>query len=142
YTGEGVEQDFSAARTFFARAAELGNPLARRTYARFLLDREAKQASDPRAAEWLLELADGNDAEAMLLLGNLAARGQDGAPDRRTARRWYRKAVAAAPLEPTLVNEIAWTLAVSTDIELREPDYARDIMDTLMNGNADARKRP
>ncbi|MFM8354530.1 MAG: hypothetical protein ACKOBM_06460, partial [Gammaproteobacteria bacterium] len=56
--------------------------------------------------------------------------------------RWYRKAVAAAPLEPTLVNEIAWTLAVSTDIELREPDYARGIMDTLMSGNADARKRP
>lgn len=142
YTGEGVEQDYSAAREFFAEAAALGNPLARRTYARFLLDRAADQASDPRAAEWLRELADGNDAEAMLLLGNLAARGQDGKPDRRAARRWYRKAVSAAPLEPALVNEIAWTLAVSTDIDLREPTYARAIMDTLMNGNAEARKRP
>jgi hypothetical protein len=78
----------------------------------------------------------------MLLLGNLAARGLSGPVNRRAAQRWYRAAANAAPLDAAIVNEVAWTLTVSTDLELRRPDYAVRIMTTLMEGNADARERP
>lgn len=152
YQGEQVEKNFATARDYFARASALGNPLAQKTYARFLLDRTTSQSADPRIAEWLEALtaerrtdadeAQPTDTEAMLLLGNLAARGLSGPVNRRAAQRWYRAAANAAPLDAAIVNEVAWTLTVSTDLELRRPDYAVRIMTTLMEGNADARERP
>ncbi|MGA1371216.1 MAG: tetratricopeptide repeat protein [Pseudomonadales bacterium] len=151
YQGEQVDRNLDAARDYFARASALGNPLAQKTYARFLLDRATAQPPDPRLDQWLKTLteargADANDSgadtEAMLLLGNLAARGLSGPINRRAAQRWYRAAVAAAPLDAAVVNEVAWTLTVSTDLELRRPEYAFKIMSTLMESNADARARP
>lgn len=142
YAGESVERDLDAARGYYARAAELGNPFARRSYARFLLDRAAAQPGDPRALVWLEELADQGDAESMLLLGNLSARGVGTAASTRAAIRWFKRAVEAAPLDASIVNEIAWTLTVSEQLDLRRVDYAREIMDRLMNDNAEARTRP
>jgi tetratricopeptide (TPR) repeat protein len=142
YAGESVERDLDAARGYYVRAAELGNPLARRSYARFLLDRTAAQPGDPRALDWLEELADEGDAESMLLLGNLSARGVGTAASTRAAIRWFKRAVDAAPLDASIVNEIAWTLTVSEQLDLRRVDYAREIMDRLMNENAEARTRP
>ncbi|MGA0840858.1 MAG: tetratricopeptide repeat protein, partial [Pseudomonadales bacterium] len=151
YQGEQVDRNLDAARDYFARASALGNPLAQKTYARFLLDRATAQPPDPRLDQWLKTLTEargadaddsGADTEAMLLLGNLAARGLSGPINRRAAQRWYRAAVAAAPLDAAVVNEVAWTLTVSTDLELRRPEYAFKIMSTLMESNADARARP
>jgi TPR repeat protein len=142
YSGEAVERDLDAARDYYIRAAELGNPFARRGYARFLLDRDAAQPGDPRAVEWLESLAEEDDPESMILLGNLSARGVGTAPSTRSAIRWFKRAIEAAPLDASVVNEVAWTLTVSDQHELRRADYAREIMDKLMNGNADARQRP
>lgn len=142
YAGEVVDRDLPAARDLYAEAASLGNPFARKSYARFLLDREVEQAGDPRALEWLEELADDGEAESMLLLGNLHARGIGTTPSPRRAVNWFKQAVKRAPEDPNIVNEVAWTLTVSDQQRLRRARYARDIMDRLMEANTDARSRP
>lgn len=142
YAGEVVEQDLGEARAYYARAAELGNAFARRSYARFLLDRSVGQPGDPRALTWLEELADEGEAESMLLLGNLHARGVGTDRSPRRAVGWYKRAVREAPADPGIVNEVAWTLAVSDQQDLRRQRYARTIMDRLMTDNAEARTRP
>jgi TPR repeat protein len=142
YTGEVVDRDLEAAREHYARAAQLGNEFARRSYARFLLDREAGQPGDPRAVEWLTEQARNGEAESMLLLGNLHARGIGTRHSTRQAVRWFKQAVAAAPHDAGIVNEVAWTLTVTDQADLRRARYARDIMDQLMNTDGEARQRP
>ena len=142
YTGDLVERDLDQARSFYVQAAELENDFARRSYARFLLDRSIDQEADPRAIDWLEELAESDDAEAMLLLGNLHARGVGTDQNFRRAVAWYKDAVKIAPEDASIVNEVAWTLTVSHFDDLKRTAYARDIMDTLMNANEAARGRP
>ena len=142
YTGDLVAQDLDLARSFYVQACELDNGFGRRSYARFLLDRSIEQAPDPRAIGWLKELADEGDAEAMLLLGNMYARGVGTSQNFRRAVRWYKEAVKAAPDDASIVNEVAWTLTVSHFDGLKRPQYAREIMDTLMAVNEAARARP
>jgi len=142
YTGDVVEQDVQQAHGFYVQAAEQENAFARRSYARFLLDRSIEQESDPRLVEWLEDLADDDDAEAMLLLGNLHARGVGTEQNFRRAVNWYKGAVKASPGDATIVNEVAWTLTVSNYQSLKRTRYARTIMDTMMESNDDARARP
>jgi TPR repeat protein len=142
YTGEVVEKNLDKARTYYAQAAEDDNPLARRSYARFLLDRSIEQEADPRLIGWLEELAEDDDSEAMLLLGNLHARGLGTEQNFRRAVTWYKAAVKVAPEDATVVNEVAWTLTVSHLPDLQRKRYALTIMDTMMNANEAARKRP
>jgi TPR repeat protein len=142
YVGEAVERDYASAREWYARAAAAGNPYARRSYARFLLDRDTEQDGDPQALAWLTQLAAAGDAEAMLLLGNLTARGLGTPQSHRGAIAWFKRAVRTAPTEANIVNEVAWTLTVSDQLALRRARYARGIMDRLMTTNAEARQRP
>jgi TPR repeat protein len=142
YAGEVVDKDLDAARRLYAEAAELGNPFARKSYARFLLDRDTGQQGDPRALAWLEELAAEGEAESMLLLGNLHARGVGTEPSIRRAVDWYKQAVEAAPEDPGIVNEVAWTLTVTEQDRLRRERYARRIMDRMMEANDAARQRP
>lgn len=142
YAGDVVSKDLDAARRYYATAAELGNAFARRSYARFLLDRGIDQPGDARAVAWLEELADEGEAESMLLLGNLHARGVGTDRNLRRAVRWFKEAVRTAPNDANIVNEVAWTLAVSDQTALRRERYARQIMDRLMEGNGEARQRP
>ena len=78
----------------------------------------------------------------MLLLGNLHARGVGTRVSPRRAVSYYKQAVKVAPEDPNIVNEVAWTLAVTDQRELRRESYARDIMDRLMEANSQARQRP
>ena len=142
YTGEVVDKNLDAARRLYADAASQGNPFARKSYARFLLDREADQEGDPRVVEWLEELAEEGEPESMLLLGNLHARGVGTRPSIRRAVRYYKEAVEHSPKDPNIVNEVAWTLTVSDQQRLRRERYARNIMDHLMESNQQARQRP
>lgn len=142
YTGDVLERDLDRARAYYVQAAELDNAFARRSYARFLLDRNAGQEADPRAIGWLEELAAEEDAEAMLLLGNIHARGIGTDQDFRRAVGWYKGAVRLAPEDASIVNEVAWTLTVSHHEALKRTRYARSIMDTLMEANEEARRRP
>lgn len=142
YAGEVVDKNLVSARSYYAEAADLGNPFARKSYARFLLDREAGQQGDPRAIDWLKEMADEGESESMLLLGNLYARGVGTQASTRRAVDWFKQAVDSAPQDANIVNEVAWTLAVTEQDKLRRGRYARQIMDRLMEGNAEARQRP
>ena len=142
YAGEVVDKDLDAARRLYVESAAQGNDLARKSYARFLLDREAGQPGDARAVEWLEELAEDGEPESMLLLGNLHARGVGTRQSLRRAVGYYKQAVKQAPTDPNIVNEVAWTLAVSDQHDLRRERYARDIMDHLMDSNGEARERP
>ncbi len=142
YTGDTVEQDLARARSYYGQASALDNPFARRSYARFLLDRSIEQEPDPRILGWLEELAKQDDAEAMLLLGNLHARGLGTSRNFRRAVSWYKDAVQVAPEDASIVNEVAWTLTVSHLPGLKRTRYARAIMDHLMEANAEARARP
>ncbi len=142
YAGEVVPRDLDTARDYYAKAAASGSAFARKSYARFLLDRDVNQPGDPRALEWLEELAQDGEAESMLLLGNLHARGLGTETSVRRAVSWFKQAVEAAPEDPIIVNEVAWTLAVSDQQDLRRARYARRIMDRLMEDSEDARSRP
>ena len=142
YTGDVVDQDLSRARDYYVQACQLDSDFAVRSYARFLLDRSAAQQPDPRVLKWLETLAKEGDAEAMLLLGNFHARGVGTSQSFSRALRWYKQAVKTAPNDASIVNEIAWTLTVSNFEDLKRTRYARNIMDTLMESNVDARARP
>ena len=142
YAGDAVDQDPDLARRYYIQSAMAGNAFARRSYARFLLDRNIRQEGDQRIFGWLEELAKEEDAAAMLLLGNLYARGLGVGQNFRRAVHWYEKAVAARPEDASIVNEVAWTLTVSHFEKLKRTRYARTIMDALMEANAEARVRP
>ncbi|HEY5680121.1 MAG TPA: tetratricopeptide repeat protein [Pseudomonadales bacterium] len=139
YTGEGVERDLDRATDYYVASAESGNDFARRSYARFLL---AEAREDPRALQWLEELAEDDDAEAMILLGNLHARGVGVKQSLRRAVGWYKDAVDASGGDANIVNEVAWTLTVSDLEGLKRTRYALNIMEDLMTRDDEARRKP
>jgi TPR repeat protein len=143
YAGEVVDRNLDEARSYYVEASELDNAFARRAYARFLLDPDTAQPGDPRALEWLDELAkQQDDAEAMVLLGNLHARGVGVKSNLRRAVGYYKNAVKTQPQNATIVNEVAWTLTVSDLEDLKRERYALSIMDELMSNDDIARRRP
>ncbi|NIP14752.1 MAG: hypothetical protein GWM88_08485 [Pseudomonadales bacterium] len=139
YTGEGVERDLDRAADYYVASAERGNDFARRSYARFLL---AEAREDSRALPWLEELAEEDDAEAMILLGNLHARGVGVKQSLRRAVGWYKDAVDASEGDANIVNEVAWTLTVSDLEGLKRARYALNIMEDLMTRDDEARRKP
>jgi tetratricopeptide (TPR) repeat protein len=140
--GTHVPKDPVAAEDYFKRAAETGDVRARIQYARYLLTLDPSHPFDPRAYQWVEEDAKKGDAESMLMLGNLYARGAGVGQSFHHATHWYKAAVDAAPDDANIVNEVAWTLAVSHFDRLREPKYALQIMDKVMNKDTEARSNP
>jgi hypothetical protein len=140
--GTHVEKSDDKAAAYFTRAAELGDDRAMISYARFCFTRAAERPYDPRAREWLTTLADEDDAEAMTLLGNLHARGIGVEASTRRATAWYKRAVKTSPDDANIVNEVAWTLAVTEIDALRSPRYALEIMERVMTENEEARQNP
>ena len=143
YAGDGVERDTARAGRYFIRSAALHNTGARLGYARYLMRERQQQGGDERAVAWLEELVDeSDDPQAMLLLGNLHARGIAARQSFRTAHRWYRDAARAAPANAEIVNEVAWTLTVSELARLRKARYALKIMTRMMEADEQARTSP
>jgi TPR repeat protein len=140
--GGGVEKSDERAAEYFTRAGALGDARARLAYARFSFTRAKERPWDPRALEWLDAEAEADNAEAMLLLGNFHARGVGVPANARRALGWYRSAVKLEPDDANIVNEVAWTLAVTEIETLRKPGYALDIMNRVMNDNEEARENP
>ena len=50
--------------------------------------------------------------------------------------------MTTSPDDVNIVNEVAWTLAVTHLEPLRKPSYALEIMDHAMNADEEARKNP
>ncbi len=143
YEGQALQRDAAAAEAYFIRAAALQNPAARLSYARYLMAERDQVAGDERAITWLEDLVEQhNDPQAMLLLGNLHARGVTARQNLRAAYRWYRDAARAAPNDADIVNEVAWTLTVSDLDRLRKKRYALKIMTRMMEADEQARESP
>ena len=141
--GREVEQSVTLATTYFERAAALKDPQAILSYGRFLGGLEANDASagNGQVHTLLTGLADNDNAEAMVVLGNLHARGVGTKASNSRALRWYKKAISEAPDDADIVNEVAWTLTVSDLQGLKRAKYAKRIMDRLMTDEA-MRLRP
>jgi TPR repeat protein len=143
--GNQVKQDTERAGEYFAKAAALDNPQAILNYARFLTNQAAEKSSGgdhKLIIKQLRNLADTDDTEAMVVLGNVYARGVGVKPSNKRAIRWYKKAVNTEPANADIVNEVAWTLTVSDVKGLPRHRYAKKIMDELMASDEQAGARP
>jgi TPR repeat protein len=147
-TGQRLEANPDAAKQHLEQAAALQNPAAIITYARYLTSATGQESisAHERLMPWLLELADTDHAEAMVVLGNLSARGIAVPKSSRRALKWYKKAVRNAGSHhhgaAEIINEVSWTLATTATSSLRDSRYARNIMDKLMAADEAARDRP
>ncbi len=143
-TGQHVDADRAEAISYFEKAATLENSYAAINYARFLIADAAKgnPAVETPVVAWLSKLADDDHAEAMIMLGNLHARGVTVPESNRKAIRWYKKAIKAEPEDPDIVNEVVWTLTVTDVPGLKRVRYAHRLMNRLMDNDEEATKRP
>ncbi len=139
-TGEGVDQDTTLGMQLLHRAAESGDRRARIALGRLAVSRTDVDI-DKRAIHWLQELGEQDDPEALTVLGNLYAGGHHVRQSSRKARRLYRRAAELTD-DPRTINEIAWTLAVSSRKRLRDPGTAVSLMDTMMESQTRAREVP
>ena len=93
------------------------------------------------AVKWLKSAAR-NDADLLVLLAQMYARGAYVDQSFRKARSHFRRAARLDPDDPELVNNIAWTLAVTHHERLRNPRFALRIMVPMMNNDEDAGSSP
>ncbi len=142
YRGEIVARDLDKAELYFHKAAQNGGRRSRMQYARFLFDPKNERQFTADAYNWLEELAKNDDPEAMLMLGNLHAKGVGVEQNFRRALSWFKSAVSTAEGDANIVNEVAWTLTVTNLDQLRSQSYALKIMDRLMRADEDARSNP
>ena len=142
YRGELVEKDLSTAESYFHKAADVGGRRSRMQYARFLFDPKNERVFTDDAYTWLEELAKKDDPEAMLMLGNLHAKGISVEQNFRRAISWFKSAVSTAEDDANIVNEVAWTLTVTNIDKLRSQSYALRIMDRMMSADEEARGNP
>jgi len=142
YRGEVVEKNLDTAEDYFHGAASYGSRRARMQYARFLIDPANERTFKDQALVWLEELASENDPEAMIMLGNLHARGVGVSKNHKQALSWFKSAVSTNDTDANIVNEVAWTLTVTHMPTLRNESYALQIMDHMMNADANARNNP
>ena len=131
-TGQRLEANPTAAKDYLEQAAALQNPTAIISYARYLTTATGQEniSAHERLMPWLLELADTDHAEAMVVLGNLSARGIAVPKSSRRALKWYKKAVRNAGSHhhgaAEIINEVSWTLATTPinslrTVAMREP---------------------
>ena len=137
-----VDRDLEAAEQYHLRAAEVDDE-AKVTYAEFLVNPAFARMFNDQAYEWVRQAAKQGSPRGMLVLAQLFHAGQHVDQSVRRARSWFKKAVKAAPDDPQVVNQTAWTLTVTRTPKLRDPRYAVRIMDRVMAAeDADARANP
>ena len=133
-----VERDHGLAAEYFLRAAEQ-NEEGKVQYAWFLMRPEVEQGFNARAYRWLRQVANNDNPRAMVLIGDLYAKGLHVGKSFRRALSWFKNAVETAPDDPELVNEVAWRLTVTHLPKLRDERYALLIMERIMEESEDAR---
>jgi len=139
--GDFVDRDHERAEHYFLRAAEI-DELGKLEYARFLMHREVDRGFNERAFRWVRQFARNDNAHAMVLIGDLYARGLHVGKSFRRAGSWFKNAVKAAPDDPYLVNEVAWRFAVTHLPKLRDERYALEIMERIMDESDEASRNP
>ena len=139
--GDFVDRDHERAEQYFVRAAER-DEAAKLEYARFLMHRDVDRGFNEQAFRWVRQVARNGNAHAMVLIGDLYARGLHVGKSFRRAGSWFKNAVEAAPDDPYLVNEVAWRLAVTHLPKLRDETYALEIMERIMDESEEAGRNP
>lgn len=139
--GDILAKDHERAEQYFLRAAER-DEFSKLEYARFLMHREVDRGFNERAYRWVRQVARNDNPRAMVLIGDLYARGLHVGKSFRRAGSWFRNAVKTAPHDPYLVNEVAWRLAVTHLPKLRDERYALEIMERIMAESEEARRNP
>ena len=139
--GDFVDRDHERAEQYFLRAAER-DEVGKLEYARFLMHREVDRGFNEQAYRWVRQFARNDNAHAMVLIGDLYARGLHVGRSFRRAGSWFKNAVKAAPDDPYLVNQVAWRLAVTNLPKLRNERFALEIMERIMAESAEARRNP
>lgn len=139
--GDILAKDHERAEQYFLRAAER-DEFSKLEYARFLMHREVDRGFNERAYRWVRQVARNDNPRAMLLIGDLYARGLHVGKSFRRAGSWFRNAVKTAPDDPYLVNEVAWRLTVTHLPKLRDERYALEIMERIMAESEEARRNP
>ena len=138
--GPFVERDLDIAEQYYRRAAS-HDADAKVYYARFLMSGERQ--FNEQAWQWVRQAAENRKPDAMLVVGDLYAKGVHVDKNLRRARSWYKNAVRAVPDDPHFVNEVAWRLTASNLLKLRDERYALKIMDRVMaDENQEARRNP
>lgn len=128
---------------YLRQAAELGGDRHKIAYIRLITRPDYHRSLDQTTFDWLSNLAEADHQEAMLLLGNVHAKGlYNDKVSYRKANRWYRKSVEVKPDDGENVNEVAWILATTNLRKLRNPSLAVRYMETLMLNNEQARNEP
>ena len=144
-SGKLLERNDEKANKYFAAAAQLKNPTAVINYARFLVSFNELEPHE-QLVPLLTELANQDNAKAMVALGNLNALGIGSKKSTRQAVSWYKKAVRVAQAShheaADVINEVAWTLASTQNKPLQRSRYAQKIMDALMEKNPQASTHP
>ena len=140
--GNQIKSNYDLAEKYFLQASELNDTYAKLGYARFLSLKTVDKPFSDKAYKWVIDLAEEDNPEAQIIIGNLYATGLYVKKSYRRSVSWLKKAVRSAPEDPRIVNEVAWSLAVSREKKLRRPRYATKIMDTIMENNDRARESP
>jgi len=130
------DYDLDKSESYFYAAAEQNHDGAQIQLARFLIFE--KRPFSKNALRWIRELSKQDHPEALILLGNLYARGGEVKQNIKRAFRSYQDAVKVAPNNAAIVNEVAWTLAVTELEALKKPDYAFEIMNHVMVKDSNA----
>ena len=139
--GDFVDQDHELAEQYFLRAADK-DEAGKLEYARFLMHRDVDRGFNERAYRWVRQFAREDNPQAMVMIGDLYARGLHVGKSYRRAGSWFKNAVKAAPDDPYLVNEVAWRLTVTHLPRLRDERFALQIMERIMSESAEARRNP
>ena len=128
---------------YLRQAAEFGEAGHRLAYVRVLVHSPHRQQLSATAFDWIAQLAEDKNQDAMVLLATIHAKGlYDEQVRIRQARRWYRRSVEVEPTDGQNVNEVAWVLATTHLKRLRNPTLATKYMDNLMSNNTQARSNP
>ncbi len=106
--GLGVNASAEAARDWYRRAAENGNPNA----CLALVQMETKAGNLPAAVRWLQPLAEGSSVEAQVLCGKLCLSGHGGADGAQKAVRYLRFAAMQGDAEACLLMSSCYAAGI------------------------------
>lgn len=134
--GGPLPRDPARALALTAQAANGGSRDAKLTYVQQQLSGEPP-ALDDQGKAWLAELVEAEVPFAMYIEATLRADGKVYERDARGARRLLIR-TADLTDNAELLNNIAWTLAVAEDRQLRDARKAVAIMDSVMADDAAA----
>jgi len=152
--GQGVDQNYPAARQWDEKAISLGNSDAMNNLAVLYFYGRGVPQSYPKARELFEKSAVDGNSTAMRNLGNMYNQGPDGKLDSKKAREWWGKAADAGDIDGTVsfaddiladvnkqLSSRSFTLILSSQEYLQDLQKARQYLKNAADSN-DSRIAP